>query len=241
MTFRRPAALFLLLAVLLAAPSAQASIFDDIGGVIDDLIGGIEDIIDPVLDPICDINPFLPACLVEPILPPICIFPPCDEIEPLPEPGPFYRYYASPYGGEKTKVKHVGYDEGEYAWFVDYDGDGFEATDSDGVHYTGTAFPLGSGGTKYQLSLDDDSLARFAERLSERASDAYGEPVTVVLTQLPVVKIKHLEGGQAKLKIKAKAETASADGLYRTAYKAKLLGEYVDHFLPVPLEEAASE
>ena len=103
------------------------------------------------------------------------------------------------------------------------------------------------GFLRRQLQLDDESLGYFAQYLSERATQAAGTPVTVVLTELPIIKIKKLEGSFAKLKIKARGQTATAEGMYPTRYKCKMLGEYGDklglvlppvEILPIlPLEE----
>jgi len=230
----RLAQVLALLAIFFAAPSAQASIFDDI-------IGGIIDIGEGIIgvgEDICDVTPFLPVCLIAPIIidPPIfCILPPCDGIEPLPTPEPFYRYYAATNGTAKTKVKKVGYDKGAYAWMIDYDGNGFVAYDTYGYKYTGSAFPIGTKPGKLQLQLDDASLGYFSQYLSERASSAAGYPVTVVLTELPIIKIKKLEGDFAKLKIKARGQTATAEGVYATRYKCKMLGEQGDKLEILPL------
>jgi len=237
---RRFAQVFALLASFLVAPSAQANIFDDIIGIGEDIIGGIVD----VGEDICDITPFLPACLILPIIEPIidppifCIRPPCDGIVPLPTPEPFYRYYAAANGVAKTKVKEVGYDKGDYAWMVDYDGNGFTAYDTYGYKYTGSAFPIGNKPGKFQLQLDDESLGYFAQYLSDRATQAAGTPVTVVLTELPIIKIKELEGDFAKMKIKARGQTATAEGVYPTRYKCKMLGEQGDKLEILPLAPA---
>ena len=225
---RRFTQLFAFLAIFLAAPSAQASI---IGDIID--IG--EGIID-VGDEVCDLTPWLPVCLIieNPI---ICIIPPCDEIEP-PTTEPFYRYYAATNGEAKTKIKDVGYDKGSYAWMADYDENGFVAYDTYGYEYTGSIFPIASKPGKFQLQLDDESLDVFSQYLSERASAAAGTPVSVVLTELPIVKLKELAGGYAKVKIKARAQTATAEGLYPARYKCKMQGDKFEpiEILPTELE-----
>jgi len=222
-----------LLAIFFVAPSAQAGLFDDIIGIGEDIIGGIID----VGEDVCEITPFLPHCLIIPIIdPPIfCIRPPCNVIEPIPTPEPFYRYYAAANGVAKTKIKEVGYDKGDYAWMVDYDGNGFTAYDTYGYKYTGSAFPIGNKPGKFQLQLDDESLDYFAQYLSERATQAAGTPVTVVLTELPIIKIKELEGGFAKMKMKARGQTATAEGVYPTRYKCKMLGEQGDKLGLIPI------
>ena len=242
---RRFAPLSALLAILFVAPSAQASIWDDIidigEGIVDDVIDIGEGIID-VGEEVCDLTPWIPACLVLPIIEPIvCINPPCDGIDPNPNPEPWYRYYAATNGTAKTKVKQAGYHKGQYAWMIEYDGNGFVAYDTYGYEYTGSAFPVGTKPGKYQLQLDEDSLAYFSQYLSERASDAAGKLVTVALSELPVITVKEMQDGYAKIKIKARGQAATGDGAYATKYKCKMTGERGDkldvEILPLPLEE----
>jgi len=232
---RRFAQALALLAFFFVAPSAQANIFDDIIGIGEDIIGGIID----VGEDVCDVTPWIPACLIVDIIDPIidppifCINPPCDFIPPTPE--PWYRYYAAENGIAKTKIKDVGYDKGAYAWMVDYDENGFTAYDTYGYKYTGSAFPVGTKPGKFQLQLDDESLGYFSQYLSERATQAAGAPVTVVLTELPVIKIKKMEGGFAKMKIKARGQTATGEGVHATRYKCKMFGEQGDKLGLIPI------